>query len=232
MQPPEAAATPLTLVHHYQPPRAAPSGLAPGLLLLHGRGADELDLLGLAPALDPRLALISARAPFDLGFGYHWYELLDIGRPEARTFRRALELLDAFSAEIVPRYALDPARLYLLGFSQGAMMAGTLALTRPERVAGTLALSGYLPLHAGLPLEPARQAGKAWFLAHGERDPVIPVGFGRESRDYLSATGADLSYHEYPIPHAIGEAELADLARWLAARLDAGTDPAPRLARE
>jgi phospholipase/carboxylesterase len=224
MQP--AAAAPLALTHVHQPPRAAVRGAPPGLLLLHGRGADEHDLLGLAPALDPRLAIISARAPFDLGFGYHWYELLDIGRPEARTFRRALELLDTFSAEIITHYGLDPTQLYVLGFSQGAMMSGTLTLTRPERIAGTLALSGYLPLHAGLPLEPARQAGRAWFVAHGERDPVIPVGFGRESRDYLTAAGADLAYHEYPIPHAISDEELSDAARWLTARLDAA---APRI---
>jgi phospholipase/carboxylesterase len=210
-------------VHYFEPARAASNGPAPALLLLHGRGADELDLLGIVPALDPRLAIVSARAPFELGFGYYWYELLDIGRPEERSFRRALELLDAFSVEIATRYQLEPTQLYVLGFSQGAMMAGALALTKPDRVAGTVALSGYLPLHAGLTLDATRQADTAWFVAHGERDPVIPVGFGRESRDFLSSAGADLTYHEYPIPHAINDAELADVARWLTQRVDAAT---------
>ena len=210
-----------SLVHQHQSPRAGSDGRPPGLLLLHGRGADELDLFGLAPALDSRLAVVSARAPFGLGFGYHWYDLLDIGRPEPATFERGLALLGAFAAEIAAGYGLDPARLYLLGFSQGAMMSGALALTRPERVAGVVALSGYLPLHAELTFDAAAQAGKPWFVAHGTQDPVIPVGFGRESRDWLSAHGADLTYREYPMPHAISDAELAEVAAWLTARLDA-----------
>jgi phospholipase/carboxylesterase len=223
---------PTSLAHRFEPARAAGSGPTPGLLLLHGRGADELDLLGIVPALDSRLAVVSARAPFELGFGYYWYELLDIGRPEERSFRQALALLDAFSVEMLTRYQLEPTQLYVLGFSQGAMMAGALALTQPDRFAGTLALSGYLPLHAGLTLEASQQAGNAWFVAHGERDPVIPVGFGRESRDYLSSAGADLTYREYPIPHAISDAELADIAQWLTLRMDAVAHAGVRTAPE
>jgi phospholipase/carboxylesterase len=215
----QSSASP-SLVHRFQPAGTIGSQPSPGLLLLHGRGADELDLLGLAPALDPRLAIVSARAPFALGAGHHWYEVLDIGHPEARSFRRSLALLDAFSTEIVARYDLDPTQLYVLGFSQGAMMAAALTLTQPERFAGTLALSGYLPLHAGLPFEAGAQTGKAWFVAHGELDPVIPISFGRESRDFLTSVEADLTYHEYPIPHTISDAEMNDIAHWLRSRLD------------
>jgi phospholipase/carboxylesterase len=228
---PMQSSTPASLVYRFQPARATLAGPAPGLLLLHGRGVDEQDLLGLAPALDPRLAVVSARAPYSLGAGYHWYELLDIGRPEERSFRQALELLDAFSAGITARHGLNPAQLYVLGFSQGAMMAGALALTQPARFAGTVALSGYLPLHAGLALDATRQADRAWFVAHGEHDPVIPVSFGRESRDYLTAAGANLTYREYPIPHAISDTELADVASWLSTRLDGFSAPQAEVAR-
>jgi phospholipase/carboxylesterase len=138
-------------------------------------------------------------------------------------------LLDSFSIGIVARHQIEPTQLYVLGFSQGAMMAGALTLTQAERFAGTVALSGYLPLHAGLTLDAGRQAGNAWFVAHGERDPVIPVSFGRESRDYLAAAGADLTYREYPIPHAISDAELSDIARWLSARLDSAAGAKPTM---
>lgn len=210
------------LLHRVLPPRApAPEG-QPALLMLHGRGADELDLLGLVRELDPRLLVISARAPFHLGFGYHWYELLEIGRPEPRTFSQGLRLLEEFSREIIDGYGIDPARLYALGFSQGAMMAGSLTLTHPGRVAGTIMLSGYLPLRAGVEVDTERLARQPFFLAHGTRDGVIPVGFGREARDFLTSVHTDLSYHEYPIGHEISDEELRDVAGWLTTQLGSG----------
>lgn len=218
LQPIDAA-----LVHRAMPPRTpAPEGSAsPALLLLHGRGSNELDLLGLAQELDPRLLVISARAPFRLDYGFHWYGLLEVGRPEPRSFAQGLELLEEFSQQIVDGYGLDPKRLFLLGFSQGAMMAGSLTLKAPERVAGTVMLSGYLPLHTGLEVEPARLAGQPFFIAHGAYDSVIPIGFGREAKEYLADLGAELTYREYPIDHQVSDWELRDVDEWLTTRLDA-----------
>jgi phospholipase/carboxylesterase len=216
------------LAHRALPPREASEGAPSALLILHGRGADELDLLGLAPELDPRFLVISARAPFQLGFGYHWYELLAVGRPEPRTFARGLAMLERFVEEIVEGYGLDPARLYLLGFSQGAMMAGSLTLSRPERVAGTVMLSGYLPVEGGAPAEEGALRGKPFFVAHGGADPVIPVEYGRFTRDYLARLGAELEYHEYPMEHSISPEELQAVARWLRGALDGsarGSEP-------
>lgn len=199
-------------------------GKSPGLLMLHGRGADEHDLLGLAGALDPRLLVVSARAPRPLGPGHHWYELGEVGRPEPETFGRSLALLHEFIPEVVAGYDIDPGRLFLLGFSQGAMMSGAVALTRPDLAAGAVLLSGYLPLHAGLPIQEEQLAGYPFFVAHGSYDPVIPVAFGREARDYLTRVGADLTYREYPTDHRIVEPELAEIAAWLTARMPRAGD--------
>ncbi len=209
-----------TLTHRVLRPRTPVEGLAPALLMLHGRGADELDLLGLADSLDPRLLVVSARAPARLGFGYHWYDLLDIGRPEPRSFVRSLELLKRFAGELGELYGADPARLYLLGFSQGAMMSGSLTVLHPQLVAGTVMLSGYLPLAAGLDTDPAKLKGQPFYVAHGTQDPVIPVSFGREAREYLRSVGADLTYSEYPMGHQIALEELEDVSAWLTSRLD------------
>lgn len=209
-----------SLTHRVALPRAASEGPAPGLLLLHGRGADEEDLLSLASALDPRLLVVAARAPFQLGSGYHWYDLLAIGRPEPESFGGSRELLGRFLDEIVGGYNIDPVRLYVLGFSQGAMMSGSLLLMQPESIAGAVLLSGYLPSQAGLTIDPTRVRGKPVFVRHGTRDDVIPVDFGRESRDYLSSAGAALDYGEYPIGHQISDLELHDVAAWLTGRLD------------
>ena len=216
----------LSLTYRVVPAQRPVDGVPPpGLLLLHGRGADELDLLGLAAALDPRLMLISARAPHRWHVGYHWYDLLDIGVPEPASYAVGRARLEAFVGEIVAARGLDPRRLYLLGFSQGAMMAGGLALTMPERIAGAVLLSGYLPLRQELPVREAALRGLPVFVGHGRYDDVIPVRYGHEARDYLTRVGADLTYREYPLPHTIGEEELAEVTAWLTVRLDGPARP-------
>src|SRR2546423_10408291 len=108
----------LNLAHLARP---APEEGAPGLLLLHGRGADEADLMGLVEALDPRLAVVSARAPLRWGPGFAWY---GAGAEEAGTMRNSLEELAKFITLLPAAYGIDPRRLYLMGFSQGAVMSG------------------------------------------------------------------------------------------------------------
>jgi phospholipase/carboxylesterase len=216
----------LSLPHLVLRPRAAPPGGAapPLLLLLHGRGSDERDLLGLAGALDPRFLVVSARAPDPLPPGYHWYDLLAVGRPEPQSFARSRALLERFVGEAVGAYGADPGRVFSLGFSQGAVMTGTLLLTRPDLIAGAVLLSGYLPLRSGLAIDAAALRGKPVFVGHGSADPVISVDFGREAEAFLGQAGADLTYHEGRFDHRITPEELAAVAAWLTARLGA---PAP-----
>ena len=208
------------LIHRVLSPRAASASQAPALLLIHGRGSDELDLLSLASQLDPRLLVLSVRAPFPLGPGYHWYGLAAIGEPEPRTFASGLDALRRFITSAIVDYDIDPRRLFLLGFSQGAVMSGALILTEPWVSAGTIMLSGYLPLRSGLAIEAAALRGHPVFVAHRVADSVIPVTFGRESRDYLTQAGAEITYREYPIAHQISSEELAEIARWLFKHLE------------
>ncbi len=208
------------LTHRVVAPRQPGEGSPPGLLILHGRGADEGDLLGLAAALDPRLLVVAARAPFPLGLGYHWYDLLHLGEPEPSTFARSRSLLDRFIGEIIKGYGLGANRLYLAGFSQGAMMLATMTLSQPSRIAGAALLSGYLPLQTRIETDPAALLGKPFFVAHGTRDPVIPVEASRMVNAYLAGLGASVTYREYPIEHQISEEELRDVAGWLTRQLD------------
>jgi phospholipase/carboxylesterase len=200
-------------------PRAGGAGPHPGLLLLHGRGADELDLLGLADELDPRFFVVSARAPMALGPGYHWYQLAAIGSPEQKSFESSLAALTRFVTELPAAYPIDPTAIFTLGFSQGSMMAGSLLLTQPGSVAGTVMLSGYLPLASGLSIDEAALARRPVFEAHGTMDSVLPVALGRQARDFWQRVGADLTYREYPIAHSIGPAELLEVGEWLSGRL-------------
>jgi phospholipase/carboxylesterase len=190
-------------------------------LLLHGRGADEHDLFSFADALDERLVVVSPRAPLPLMGGHMWYEIGAAGRSQHAGLHESLAALAALLDEMVEQDAVDPRRLFILGFSQGAAMAGSLLLTAPERVAGAMLLSGYIPIDAGLDLHPEALGGKPVFVAHGTQDSVIPVQVGRMTRDYLQQSGAAVTFREYPTGHGIGARELEDVLAWLAPLLAA-----------
>lgn len=195
-------------------------GGSPGLLLLHGRGADEADLMGLEAALDPRLTVISARAPFRLGYGFAWYGMAQVGSPEGETLRVSLGELHEFVEGAVAAYKLDHGALFVMGFSQGAVMSAALALTVPERIRGVVMHSGYVPVESGLDFKVEQAEGKPFFVAHGVYDEVIPVRFGRDAHEYLSSIGTNVTYQEYPIGHSISEESLDDLSEWLTNRID------------
>jgi phospholipase/carboxylesterase len=218
------AGTDLNLSHMVRPAHsdAEDNEAAPSLLLLHGRGADEADLMGLEQALDPRLTIVSARAPYRLGPGFAWYGMYEIGKPDDDTLLASLSELQAFIKGLPAAHNIDPQRLYLMGFSQGAIMSAALALTVPEQVRGVIMHSGYVPTESALVLHPEGIKDKPFFLAHGKYDDVIPVTFGRDAEEYLSEAGARLTYREYPIGHTISEESLYDLSEWLTRELDEG----------
>jgi len=131
-----------------------------------------------------------------------------------------------FIEEATAAYGTDPQRVYLLGFSQGAIMSLLVGLRRPDLVAGIVPMSGRL-----LPETLADRAsddalrGLAVFSVHGTRDPVLPVAGGRAIREALSKLPVALSYREYDMGHQVNAESLADVAAWLTAQLEApGSD--------
>lgn len=194
---------------------------APLLLLLHGYGSNEQDLLGLAPYLDARLMCVGARAPYALDFGgFAWFNI-DM-RPEGIGFdfdeaRQSLQQVFALVEALAAEY--QPSKLFVGGFSQGAGMALAVALQQPDRFAGALALSG-LYGEALMPEDPETVRGFKVFVSHGVQDPVIPIAQARAAQALLDPLGLDMVYNEYDMPHAIDQACLEDIAAWLRARLD------------
>jgi phospholipase/carboxylesterase len=206
-----------SLVYLERPPEAEAEGL---LVLHHGRGTDERDLLGLADALDPtsRLHVVTPRAPLQLpgSPGYHWYLVPRVGYPDHDTFHAALAALAGFHDELWDRTGIGPERTVLGGFSMGSVMSYATALGdgRPA-LAGILAFSGFVPVVDGWqPQLEDRRATRA-FIAHGRADPVIEVGFGRRARDLLESGGLAVEYHESDVPHAIDPGTIPAAAEWL-----------------
>lgn len=216
-----------TLVHKVRPPETFGSTKSPALILLHGRGTNEDDLLGLAEYLDPRFFVVSARAPyrFEEGHaGYTWFGLQEIGKPDPQQFASAYHHLTRFIDDVKTGYPVDPANVFLLGFSMGSIMSFAVALTQPNIVRGIVAHSGYIPESVSLQFAWTQLSSLSVFVAHGLHDPVIPIQKARRAQELLSKTGADLTYKEYPIQHTISEESLTDLAQWLQKRLDVPAD--------
>ena len=186
----------------------------PLVVLLHGRGADERDLIDVADALPPTFAYASLRAPVPLeDGGFTWYANRGPGRPVAESLRASV---DALRTWLDGPEAGAPKRVFLLGFSAGMMMAGALLLDDPARFAGAVLLSGALAFDAGIPVTPERLRGIPVFSGRGSSDDVIAAELVRRTLTYLRETsGALFTEREYPIGHSISGRELADIRDWL-----------------
>lgn len=214
----------LSLPHLIEFPASSQRGtsqtLYPTILALHGRGSNEEDLIGLAPHLPEGLLWISPRAPLLLGPGsYEWYRVQTIGRPDPDQVLASLETIADFIAEILSAYPVDPQKLFLLGFSQGSILSMCYTLTRPSQVAGVIAQSGYIPKNVELNIDAAAVREKPFILTHGEQDTLLPVEWGRESRDRLQDLGVALTYHEFAMGHSVSMESLAVIYQWLEKQL-------------
>ncbi|MEK6277865.1 MAG: phospholipase [Actinomycetota bacterium] len=215
-------AGPSDLVHELREPAGEPQG---ALVMMHGRGVDERDLLPLLDILDPqrRLLGICPGGPItDLPpGGRHWYVIERVGHPEPTSFHATYQRLGRFLGELLEERGITPDRAVLGGFSQGTAMAFALGLgTGRPRPAGILGLSGFIPTVEGWTSDPQLAAGLPVFLAHGARDPIISVEFARSARETLDSLGADLTYHETPMGHAIDPRLLPEAEGWLAALVE------------
>jgi phospholipase/carboxylesterase len=224
-----------SLVHRVLAPEKSNASLHPTVILLHGLGADENDLLGLSQALDARCRFISVRAPFTLDYGgYTWYDFLvrkdsrrvesstfgEAGKPEPKMFKESCGKLAAFINDASIHYSINPKELYLLGFSMGTVMSLAMALSQPKVFRGVIANSGYLAEQTHLEYRWSELNGLDFFVAHGTFDPLIPVQASRSIRDTLEAANAKVEYHEFPMAHEISDESLNAMARWLTTRID------------
>jgi phospholipase/carboxylesterase len=206
-------------------PRAA-------IIWMHGLGADGHDFEPIVPELGmpatPAARFVFPHAPVqpvtinDSARMRAWYDVTNDGRQDATGVRASQARIEALIARERSR-GIAPGAIVLAGFSQGGAIALHTALRHPERLAGILALSTYLPLPDTL----AQEASKPnhdipIFMAHGTQDPVIPLSWAVRSRDHLTALGYAVDWHEYPMPHSVCAQEIADTARWLRRILPTG----------
>ncbi len=208
-----------SLVFQERPAAAQATGL---LVLHHGRGADEHDLLGLANVLDPerRLHVVTPGGPLTIpGWpGKHWYMVPRVGYPDPETFFAAHAKLAQFHDALWERTGLTPAQTIFGGFSMGSVMSYALGLdpARPAP-AGILAFSGFIPTVDGWTPDVAGRAaaGLRAFIAHGRNDQVMDIAFARQARDLLTTGGVEVEYHESDAAHHIDPQHVPAAVSWL-----------------
>ncbi|MCB0874563.1 MAG: phospholipase [Solirubrobacterales bacterium] len=204
-----------------RPAGGDPEGL---LILHHGRGADEHDLVGLAEVLDPerRFHAVTPGGPLRLpGWpGRHWYAVPRVGYPDPETFATAWTALAEFHDRCWERLGIGPERTVLGGFSMGSVMSYALGLSQERPApAGILACSGFVPTVDGW--EPSLDDRRELpvFIAHGRNDNVMEIGFARRARELFEGAGITVDYHESDAGHQIDPAHLPAARKWLSRAL-------------
>ncbi len=194
---------------------------APLLIFSHGRLSNERDLLDLAPSFTSRFRVVSVRAPIRMGIdAYGWFHSTFEPRYAAV---QPLELYEAKSQiirlilSLQVKYRVTHGQIFLLGFSQGAVMSLGVALERPELFGGVVAFNGCL-LHQFVPKKvPSLPALSQLplFISHGIHDDVLPIQYGRDTREALAQLPVQLVYREYPTGHTIDEVNFPEARDWL-----------------
>jgi phospholipase/carboxylesterase len=189
-------------------------------VMLHGRGADEQDMLGLGRGLPGDWVVVAPRAPFPgapwgYGPGWAWYRFMGETKVEPDSFeesqRQLGELLDGLPGML----GFEPGRVVLGGFSQGGTMSLAHALRRPGAIPLVVNLSGFLATHPSVSASPDSVAGTRFFWGHGTRDPNIPFEYGVAGREALQQAGADLTTWDGAIGHWIDPQELQAMISWV-----------------
>ncbi|MDE3206569.1 MAG: serine esterase [Acidobacteriota bacterium] len=185
---------------------------APLVVLLHGRGSSEADIIGLADQLPPGAAYAAVRAPISEGGGYAWFANRGIGRPTPESLAETM----AWFGDWLDRVAPPGRPVVPVGFSGGGAFAGGLVLAAPHRYAGAAILYATLPFDAGVPTTPGRLEGLPVFVAHGDADRVIPADLLGRTWGYLNGdAGSRTTAVRDPGGHGLTAGVVVALEHWL-----------------
>ena len=204
------------------------SRLSPAIIVFHGYGANEYDLLPVASAISSSAKIISFRAPIELGWGgFAWYNLTQTPqglRTDTASRLESERIILESLPETIETEKLDPENIIFLGFSQGGGMCYTLIaddrlVQNGITLKAMIVLSGLLPRDIIEPLSQKQLNDLPVFISHGEYDEMIPFIALDEATSVLTKAGANVSAHAYEIGHGVDEDVLADLKKWFSANI-------------
>lgn len=199
----------------HMPVNLEPGKKYPAIFTLHGKGSNERNMFSLVAPLAEDFIIIGIRGNLPLGVGFQYYDLKSLGNPIREMFDKAVKQLDGFIRYASERYPIDQEKRYLLGFSQGAILSMTLALTMGEQLKGIVALNGYIPEFVKTEYSLRSLKDVSVFVSHGEYDSVFPVRIGHDTAAYLKEQTERLTFKLYPADHGVSEENQLDVLNWL-----------------
>ena len=220
------------LVYKVNEPTKKTDKPAPLLIFLHGYGSNEDDLFAIAKSLDARFMFISLRAPNVIPEGgFCWYPLEFLPDQKfkydyAKAKESRIKIL-SFISNACKVYKLDSNNVFVMGFSQGAIMGYDLALAAPKKIKGVLALSGRMMEESkNLKTDWTKATKTKYFIAHGNSDNVIKISEADSAVSFLKGKKIkDVKYNNYEMPHTINGKELNDIKSWLKKAIDPPEKP-------
>ena len=203
-----------TSLHYIHKNLSQDNNNSPIVIMLHGRGTDEHDLIGLAPITAGQCEVYSLRAPYNYEWGgFTWFEMNGNNSVSKESFEHSYTEVLNFVSQF------DGKKIFLMGFSMGTIMSYALALTQPTIFSGVIALSGFVPEQAEwLRFRWDELQTCPFFISHGIHDEVLSIALARRSHELFKQSNAVVSYHEYNMAHEINDECLNDVREWMEGR--------------
>lgn len=187
----------------------------PAIFLMHGMGSNEKDMLSIVDGLEQQFFIFSIRGGMNQGTGFAYFDIEGYGKPNKNAFDKAVDNLSSFINFASNNYAIDLNQLYLMGFSQGAILSMTLGLVLGEKIKGVIALSGYIPGFVKNEYKVKSVNKMTLFISHGKLDKALPYEWGTANYEYFKALGADVTFKSYEEGHTVSSQNLHDFRKWM-----------------
>ncbi|MDF0725503.1 esterase [Cytobacillus sp. S13-E01] len=202
-----------------RPSQIEPDKTYPALFLMHGIGSNEQNMLQLVDGLAEQFYIFSIQGSIQHPPGYAYFTIQGYGKPHREVFDQSIRTLTDFIDYAIEEFPINSSQLYLLGFSQGAILAKTLGLSLGNKVKGIVALSGYIPafVKEEYTIQPVDKLSV--FISHGEYDNILPYEWGVESSSYFRGLGANVTFQTYQEGHTVSLKNEEDFTKWLLADL-------------
>lgn len=186
----------------------------PVIFVLHGMGSNEQNMMPFVSGIEKEMFVISIRGPLEQPPGYAFFTLKGYGNPHRDMFDLAVNDLEGFMEYAVEKYPIDVEEIYLMGFSQGAILSLTLGLKLGNRVKGIVALSGYIPAFVKEEYTIQNLDKVSAFISHGDQDQVLQFEWGVDAEVFYKQQGATSTFHAYSEGHTVSNENYIDFTTW------------------
>jgi phospholipase/carboxylesterase len=204
------------MIYELRRPKDVVSGKKyPALFVMHGMGSNEQNMLSLVDGLDDHFYIFSVRGHLTQGPGFAYFSIQGYGKPHREIFDEGISKLTTFINDATENYPLDSNQVYLMGFSQGAIVSMTLAASLGNKIKGVAALSGYIPQFVKEEYTLNLGSHLSVFISHGEYDQVLPNEWGKESVEFFTRHGVPVTFKSYPEGHTVSVKNHQDFHSWI-----------------